>query len=261
MKTVQILLMGLSAVVLSACGKSVADFGPPRGMGNLVASEQADPNRDPINGIKCEVFDLSFFLIKRGCIERIPCSAGYPGPNCYREIPAWGSTQWQACRMLPDLDQRALPTSAKGDYPLSVGFIEFKQFDVSPRSYDSGFPHFPDDLKKTLQEYYALSCSGYIQAPETDAYDFVTVSDDGIRFSIDNQKVIVNEEAHPPTKDHGVIKLEKGLHPYKLEWSQYIRTEIALELYWKASTPVLTSSSRSTKYELVPADNLFRDQE
>lgn len=215
-----------------------------------------------MNGIKCEVFDLSFFLIKRGCIERIPCTQSYPGPNCYRELPVTSSSKWHECRTLPNLDERPLPTSAKGEFPLSVGFIEFKQFDVSPRSFDQGFPYFENTVKKEMQEYYALSCSGLIEAPETDEYEFATITDDGIRFMIDQQKVIVNEQAHPPTKDIGSIKLEKGKHEYKLEWSQYIKNQIALELYWaQTSTPVVSSASGSRNFELVPAEALFFEQE
>jgi len=254
--------IGLITALFSftGCGKAVSDFGFANpALAPQQASLPGSSNSTSTNGIRCEVFDLSHYLIKHGCIEQIPCSATYPGPNCYREVPGLTHSEWTSCRTLPNLHDRELPSSAKGDYPHSLGFIEFKQFDVSARSYEMGFPYFPEDLRKTMKEFYALSCTGQIQVPVTDHYKFMTVTDDGIRFLIDNQKVIVNEVAHPPTKDAGSMKLEKGLHPFKLEWSQYIKTEIALEIYWNVKPSVISSSSGTKDFEIIPANAWFRD--
>lgn len=226
-------------LALSACGKSVTDFAPYGGSALTGLNSNSSGNNNPpggggpTQGVQCDVLDLSEFYVKQGCIRAISCSQSYPGPNCYEEVHAPNTQEWADCRTLPNLDRRQSPSDAPGDYPLLVSAITFGKYDISQRVYTDGFPYLADPLKSTMNEFYALSCVGQIDIQTAGTYDFKTMSDDGVRLVIDGTNVIENVDAHAPTADHGSIALTQGMYTYKVEWFQYVKNLIALELFWQ----------------------------
>ncbi|MBS1714264.1 MAG: alpha-L-fucosidase [Armatimonadetes bacterium] len=72
-----------------------------------------------------------------------------------------------------------------------------------------------DDPKR---EFVARLYTGYINAPEDDAYKFWLLSDDGSKLWIDGQLVVDNDGLHSPLEKTGVVGLAKGFHHVRVEW-------------------------------------------
>ena len=72
-----------------------------------------------------------------------------------------------------------------------------------------------DDPKR---EFVARLYTGFINAPEDDAYKFWLMSDDGSKLWIDGQLVVDNDGLHSPTEKTGVLGLSKGWHHVRVEW-------------------------------------------
>lgn len=68
---------------------------------------------------------------------------------------------------------------------------------------------------------YSLRYSGYITVPVSGKYRFYTLSDDGVRLSIDNNQLITNWTSHAATADSAMIELTGGIkYPFRLEYFQ-----------------------------------------
>jgi alpha-L-fucosidase len=72
----------------------------------------------------------------------------------------------------------------------------------------------------TQKEYYAFRFQGYIHVPEDGLYRFYVASDDGSRLYIGDDLVVDNDGLHGPTERHGLIVLEKGIHPICVDFFQ-----------------------------------------
>ncbi len=72
-----------------------------------------------------------------------------------------------------------------------------------------------------LTDDFAMIATGYINIEKDNNFLFRLNSDDGSRFSIDNQVLITNDSLHGDSDPaDGEIALKKGLHPFKLEYFQ-----------------------------------------
>lgn len=65
---------------------------------------------------------------------------------------------------------------------------------------------------------FGLKFDGYIYIPETGIYSFFFTCDDGGILYIGDQVVVDNDGLHSPLLKSGQIALEKGLHPFKLDF-------------------------------------------
>lgn len=65
-------------------------------------------------------------------------------------------------------------------------------------------------------DHFATVATADIELP-ADSYLLRTVSDDGIRLSIDGKTVIDNWTWHPPKEDTAVVKLSTGRHAFRIE--------------------------------------------
>jgi len=95
---------------------------------------------------------------------------------------------------------------------------------------------------------FCVRWSGQLLPRYSDSYTITTVSDDGIRLSIDGKKVIDNWTDHGPTEDSGTVTLESGK-----------RYDILIEYFQGGSTAcakLLWSSSKQAQ-EIIPASQLF----
>jgi len=102
------------------------------------------------------------------------------------------------------------------------------------------------ELKKE-PEYYGLVFSGYLNAPAEGVYSFFLASDDGSRMILDEKVLIENDGLHALEQRRGVVALEKGLHPVRIEYFNKTGGE-ALSISWKGP---------GIKLEAVPSSAFF----
>jgi MYXO-CTERM domain-containing protein len=65
---------------------------------------------------------------------------------------------------------------------------------------------------------FSVRWTGRVKADFAETYTFSTMSDDGVRVSIDGTTVIDHFEDHPPTIDTGSLPLTAGWHPIVIEY-------------------------------------------
>jgi hexosaminidase len=65
---------------------------------------------------------------------------------------------------------------------------------------------------------FALKFTGYIDVPETGIYSFFLTSNDGSVLHIANRLVVDNDGPHADREKSGQVALEKGLHPFALDF-------------------------------------------
>ncbi|MEM1134389.1 MAG: PA14 domain-containing protein [Bacteroidota bacterium] len=89
-----------------------------------------------------------------------------------------------------------------------------------------------DVLSGDREDHFAFLFEGYIEVPETGIYTFYLYSDDGSRLLIGDEKVIDNDGSHEAQLKTGMIALQKGKHPIRLEYFEDFEGEI-LRLGWE----------------------------
>ncbi|MEB3328193.1 MAG: PA14 domain-containing protein [Candidatus Sericytochromatia bacterium] len=67
---------------------------------------------------------------------------------------------------------------------------------------------------------FFMRCVGYLNVPVAGTVNFRSLTDDNIKFYIDNQPVIINDTDHAPTWNTGSINLSKGLHRLKVYFKE-----------------------------------------
>ena len=93
---------------------------------------------------------------------------------------------------------------------------DFDSLKVRRKEVVSSISLMPD---KSFNDY-ALRFSGYINVPEDGFYTFYSKSDDGSAVYINDIKVVDNDGIHNPREKSGVIALQEGLHPIRVEFFQ-----------------------------------------
>ncbi len=83
-------------------------------------------------------------------------------------------------------------------------------------------------------DHFGFVYDGYIDIPETGIYTFMVLSDDGSVLYIDGDKVVDNDGGHAAVAATGRVALEKGLHPYRLDYFEDYEGE---ELRWGWKVP------------------------
>jgi len=107
----------------------------------------------------------------------------------------------------------------------SVGTIYVEELNITPRSFQQGFPGVTGRY-----EWFAIAYKGTFRIKEPGHYNFRLTSDDGALLFIDGDKVIDNDGLHPPRRRENSVKLRKGLHKVRVQYFQGPATEIALVL-------------------------------
>jgi hypothetical protein len=97
-------------------------------------------------------------------------------------------------------------------------------------------------MAKPGSENFGLVIDGFIEVPMTGLYRLQLTSDDGSCLYVDDELVADNDFNHPPQAESGLRRLEKGLHPIRLEYYQGTsNATLVLELFlvemktWKQS--------------------------
>lgn len=93
-------------------------------------------------------------------------------------------------------------------------------------------------------DFFSIRWQGELQVNESRDYTFYIYADDGARFYVDGQAVIINDWLTNHGWDSGSIYLNSGRHSVKLEYyeNQY---DAVIKLYWNNQT------------DLIPSNNLY----
>ncbi|HUC79364.1 MAG TPA: family 20 glycosylhydrolase [Flavisolibacter sp.] len=67
-------------------------------------------------------------------------------------------------------------------------------------------------------ETFALQFRGYIDVPQQGIYTFYLTSDDASFLRIAGREVVNNDGMHPPRERNGQVALQKGSHPFALDF-------------------------------------------
>src|SRR5471032_3316724 len=102
------------------------------------------------------------------------------------------------------------------------------QLDITPRSFREGFPGLG-----SMNEWFGLDIRFTVNIPETATWELMLLADDGAVLSVDDENVIDNDGIHAPTPVATKIKLEKGLHNFRVRYFQGPGPDLALMLAWK----------------------------
>ncbi|WP_213087001.1 family 20 glycosylhydrolase [Chitinophaga agrisoli] len=65
---------------------------------------------------------------------------------------------------------------------------------------------------------FGLQYTGFIDVPETAVYSFYFLCDDGGVLTIGDKVVVDNDGQHAPIEKSGQVALQKGLHPFRLDF-------------------------------------------
>lgn len=142
--------------------------------------------------------------------------------------------------------EAASGTGLRGEYYDALGFAELRLTRTDGTvdfAWGNNSPH------PTMgADTFSVRWTGQIVPRYSERYLFHTVSDDGVRLSVDGVTVVDNWTDHPPTEDSGGIHLIAG-HAY----------DIILEYYEKGggATVQLLWSSCSQAREVVPRSQLY----
>ncbi len=95
---------------------------------------------------------------------------------------------------------------------------------------------------------FSVRWTGFVQPLFSETYNFHTVSDDGVRLSIDGQQIIDNFVPHTATENSGSIALRAGAF-YRVEMEFFdVNGSATAQLLW---------SSRSQRKEVIRSSQLF----
>ena len=113
-------------------------------------------------------------------------------------------------------------------------------------------------------EWFAISASGYMILPATrdeGFYHIATISDDGIRVSVDGSVILSNPNVHAPTLDCAseLVQFSKGdKKPFVLDYFQGPRYHIALITMIKKVDPANYARSGNCSTRSGP-DSLIQE--
>lgn len=102
------------------------------------------------------------------------------------------------------------------------------QLNITPRSFREGFPGLG-----STNEWFGLDIRFTVNIPETGTYELMLLADDGAMLSVDDENVIDNDGIHAPTPVATKLKLDKGLHNFRVRYFQGPGPDLALMLVWK----------------------------
>jgi hypothetical protein len=88
-------------------------------------------------------------------------------------------------------------------------------------------------MEELHHNHFALRATTEIEFPEGE-YTFRTISDDGIRVFLDDEKIINNFKWHPPQEDLASVKISKGKHKIVIEYFEITgHAQLQLWIYKK----------------------------
>ncbi len=76
----------------------------------------------------------------------------------------------------------------------------------------------PEQLAGDRLNHYGIQYTGYIDIPATGIYTFYVHSDDGSKLYIGEEMVVDNDGSHSARTRKGLIALEQGRHPLRIDY-------------------------------------------
>jgi hypothetical protein len=137
---------------------------------------------------------------------------------------------------------------------------------ITPRSWDAGFNVSNGEQVQTeaglkLFEWFHLDMSGFISLP-AGTYQFATVSDDGMRVSLNSQVIINADRVHAPRYDCSIemVNFTEGEKKYiRVEYFQGPRNRIAMQLLIRMATKNGLECGSGGEFEPIGAEYYFRN--
>jgi hypothetical protein len=132
-------------------------------------------------------------------------------------------------RMVADVYQlrRDTQTVKAMDKRKPIKRVCMAQLDVEPRNFNEGFPGLD------MTEWFGLDIRFTITIAKTGNWDFMILSDDGSRVSIDGEEIINNDGIHAPQAVMETVTLTQGVHNVRVRYYQGPGQGLALMLGWK----------------------------
>ena len=95
---------------------------------------------------------------------------------------------------------------------------------------------------------YSIRWEGFVTAPETGEYIFITYGDDGTRLWIDNKKLVDDWTQHGAIYQSGKIRLETNKkYPVKLEYNELIGGA-SISLLWITPSKMIENNKLAAQY-------------
>ena len=119
-----------------------------------------------------------------------------------------------------------LHNTANADLDVSFGAMAYSfslhtSFNQPNVNFAEEFNILPKELRKLYKNAnFSLRCQGFFVATESKRYEFTLDSDDGSRLYINGTLLVDNEGSHAMTKKTGSVVLAKGVHAFRIDYSQ-----------------------------------------
>lgn len=99
-------------------------------------------------------------------------------------------------------------------------FLLTVPFNQQDANISEGMNVLPVPLRAVYQDKYLLRCSGQLVVTETGYVQFDLRSDDGSVLYVDGAKLIDSDNAHGPVDASGTKYMRRGVHAFRLDYSQ-----------------------------------------
>lgn len=99
-------------------------------------------------------------------------------------------------------------------------FLSSGIFNQPDTPISAGMNALPASLRAIYLNMYLLRCQGYFVVQETGYYSFELSSDDGSLLYINDSKIIDNDNAHGVVTLLGTKYLRRGVHKFRLDYTQ-----------------------------------------
>ncbi len=76
------------------------------------------------------------------------------------------------------------------------------------------------EIHQQREDHFGITFEGLLKIEADGLYRLIIVSDDGSRLFLDGKLLIDHDGNHPPKPAGGLTKLQKGLHPLRIEYFQ-----------------------------------------
>ena len=108
-----------------------------------------------------------------------------------------------------------------------------------------------ESLVEGRDEYFALVFTGYLDIPKNGVYRLTLGSDDGSKLFLGGKLLIDNDDNHPMQHLSRIVRMQKGLNPFRLEYFDYTG-DAELELKIEGGLHKKTTD--------IPNEMFFRDE-
>lgn len=114
----------------------------------------------------------------------------------------------------------------------------------------SAFDHLSGGDFKDLDDYFAMTSTGYLKIDEAGSYGFHIWSDDGSLLYINDGLVIDNDGLHGAEYGEAIIEMKEGYYKFQLDYFQSAGGKY-LSFNWK--------KPGDTEYQSVPDSHIFHE--